>query len=164
MVKILLVKVAKIILSALVEHVLQQHASPNRSRNDMDHHANQKNPNNPAYYRGPKQPRQSNESQQSDLPQVTGQQTAVKLKPAFRRPVTERKADPWNSTSTKKPTPAYLADADPNRALLDRRVICDLLGFNEDIYQAVRRLSAKWCAEPSVHGGKKRPKGARLTV
>ena len=47
--------------------------------------------------------------------------------------------------------PAYLADADPNRALLDRRVICDLLGFGEDIYQAVRRLSAKWCAEPSVH-------------
>ena len=60
--------------------------------------------------------------------------------------------------------PAYLADADPNRALLDRRVICDLLGFNEDIYQAVRRLSAKWCAEPSVHGGKKRPKGAKLVV
>ena len=40
--------------------------------------------------------------------------------------------------------PAYLADADPNRALLDRRVICDLLGFDEEIYQAVRRLSAKW--------------------
>ena len=86
----------------------------------------------------------------------------MKLKPAFRRPVTERKADPWNSTSTKKPTPAYLADADPNRALLDRRVIRDLLGFNEDIYQAVRRLSAKWCAEPSVHGGKKRPNDAQL--
>ena len=49
MVKILLIRVAKIILSALVEYVLQQHASPNRSRNDMDHHANQKNPNNPAY-------------------------------------------------------------------------------------------------------------------
>ena len=60
--------------------------------------------------------------------------------------------------------PAYLADADPNRALLDRRVICDLLGFDEDIYQAVRRLSAKWCAEPSVHGGKARPKSARLVV
>ena len=58
--------------------------------------------------------------------------------------------------------PAYLADADPNRALLDRRVICDLLGFGEDIYEAVRRLSAKWCAEPSVHGGKKRPQGAKL--
>ena len=58
--------------------------------------------------------------------------------------------------------PAYLADADPNRALLDRRVICDLLGFDQDTYRAVRRLSAKWCAEPSVHGGKKRPEGAKL--
>ena len=60
--------------------------------------------------------------------------------------------------------PAYLADADPNRALLDRRVICDLLGFDEDIYKAVRLLSAKWCAEPSVHGGKKRPEDAKLVA
>ena len=60
--------------------------------------------------------------------------------------------------------PAYLADVDPNRALLDRRVVCDLLGFGEDIYEAVRRLSAKWCAEPSVHGGKKRPEAATLVV
>ena len=60
--------------------------------------------------------------------------------------------------------PAYLADADPNRALLDRRVICDLLGFDESTYGAVRRLAAKWCAEPSVHGGKKRPRGARLVI
>ena len=56
--------------------------------------------------------------------------------------------------------PAYLADADPNRALLDRRVIRDLLGFDEEVYRAVRRLSAKWCAEPSVHGGKARPRSA----
>ena len=60
--------------------------------------------------------------------------------------------------------PAYLADADPNRALLDRRVICDLLGFDEDTYRAVRRLSAKWCAEPSVHGAKKRPLGTVLVI
>ena len=60
--------------------------------------------------------------------------------------------------------PAYLADADENRAHLDKRVICDLLGFGEDIYQAVRLLAAKWCAEPSVHGGKKRPRGAKLVV
>ncbi len=60
--------------------------------------------------------------------------------------------------------PAFLADADPNRALLDRRVICDLLGFDDSVYEAVRRLSAKWCAEPSVHGGKKRPKGAKLVM
>ncbi len=60
--------------------------------------------------------------------------------------------------------PAYLADADPNRALLDRRVVCDLLGFDEDVYEGVRRLAAKWCAEPSVHGGKKRPTDAELVV
>ena len=60
--------------------------------------------------------------------------------------------------------PAFLADADPNRALLDRRVVCDLLGFDERVYEAVRRLSAKWCAEPSVHGGKKRPREPKLVV
>ncbi len=60
--------------------------------------------------------------------------------------------------------PAYLADAEPNRAHLDRRVVCDLLGFEEDIYSAVRRLAAKWCAEPSVNGGKVHPRTARLVV
>ena len=60
--------------------------------------------------------------------------------------------------------PAYLADADANRALLDRRVVCDLLGFDDGVYRAVRLLSAKWCAEPSAHGGKRRPEGAGLVV
>ena len=64
----------------------------------------------------------------------------------------------------KELQPAYLADADPNRALLDQRVICDLLGFDAAVYQGVRRLAEKWCAEPSVHGGKARPKNARLVV
>ena len=62
----------------------------------------------------------------------------------------------------KELKPAYLADADPNRALLDRRVICDLLDFDDETYAAVRRLAAKWCAEPSVHGGKARPKNAKF--
>ena len=53
----------------------------------------------------------------------------------------------------KELKPASLAGADPNRALLDRRVLCDLLGFGNDTYKAVRRLAQKWCAEPSVHGG-----------
>ena len=70
----------------------------------------------------------------------------------------------FNEFRDKELQPAYLADADPNRALLDRRVVCDLLGFDEGVYQAVRRLAAKWCAEPSVHGGKRRPRGARLVV
>ena len=64
----------------------------------------------------------------------------------------------------KELKPAYLSDADANRALLDRRVVRDLLGFGEDTYEAVRRLAAKWCAEPSVHGGKRRPKGATPVV
>ncbi len=65
----------------------------------------------------------------------------------------------FNEFRDKELMPAYLADADPNRALLDRRVVCDLLGFGEDVYEGVRRLAAKWCAEPSVHGGKPRPRG-----
>ena len=48
--------------------------------------------------------------------------------------------------------PANRAANDPNRALLDRRVICDLLGFDESVYQGVRQLAGKWCAEPSVSG------------
>ena len=60
--------------------------------------------------------------------------------------------------------PAYLADADPNRALLDRRVVCDMLGFDESVYEGVRMLAAKWRSEPSVHGGKRRPAGAGLVV
>ena len=67
-----------------------------------------------------------------------------------------------NEFRDKDLKPAYLADADHNRALLDRRVICDLLGFDEETYVGVRRLASKWCAEPSVHGGKPRPNDAKL--
>ena len=70
----------------------------------------------------------------------------------------------FNDFRDQELQPAYLADADPNRALLDRRVICDLLAFDDGVYQAVRRLAAKWCAEPSVHGGKRRLRGAGLVV
>ena len=60
--------------------------------------------------------------------------------------------------------PAYLADADNNRAVLDEYVICDLLGFDDHAYEGVRRLAQKWCAEPSVHGGKPRPKSAKTVI
>ena len=52
----------------------------------------------------------------------------------------------------------------PDQLTASRRVVCDLLGFGEDVYQAVRFLAAKWCAEPSVHGGKKRPRNATLII
>ena len=72
--------------------------------------------------------------------------------------------DIFDEFRDKELHPAYLADADPNRALLDRRVIRDLLGFDEETYLGVRRLAAKWCAEPSVHGGKKRPAWAKFVA
>ena len=68
----------------------------------------------------------------------------------------------FNEFRDRESQPSCLADIDPNRALLDRRVIRDFLGLGEEVYTAVRRLAAKWCAEPSVHGGKARPKGAKL--
>ena len=73
----------------------------------------------------------------------------------------ERVFDEFRALDLK---PAYLADADPNRALLDRRLTRDILGMDERTYAAVRRLCAKWCAEPSVHGGKGRPADANLVV
>lgn len=72
--------------------------------------------------------------------------------------------DAFSELSGLELQPAYLADADPHRALLDRRVICDLLGFDEEVYRGVRLLAQKWCAEPSVHGGKERPPGAKPVV
>ena len=80
------------------------------------------------------------------------------------RAASRRAQEIFEEFRDKELLPAYLADADPNRALLDKRVVGDLLGFEEAVYQGVRRLAAKWCAEPSVHGGKARPPGARLVV
>ena len=70
----------------------------------------------------------------------------------------------FNEFRDKELKPAYLVDADANRALLDKRVVCNLLGFDENVYVAIRHLAAKWCAEPSVHGGKARPKAAQLVI
>ena len=60
--------------------------------------------------------------------------------------------------------PAYRADVDETRAELDHAILCDWLGFDESIYQAVRQLAKKWCAEPSVHGGKQRPQNTSLVI
>lgn len=60
--------------------------------------------------------------------------------------------------------PVYISDADRNRAELDRAVICDLLGFDQKTLDAVRLLARKWCAEPSVHGGKERPNWAEKRI
>ena len=88
----------------------------------------------------------------------------ARLPRAKRRPTGDRSEWIFEEFRDKELKPAYLADADRNRALLDRLVICDLLGFDESVYEAVRHLAAKWCAEPSVHGGKQRPKNASLII
>ena len=65
----------------------------------------------------------------------------------------------FDDFKNKRFAPAYLADKDDTRALLDRAVLCEWLGFDKSTYKAVRQLASKWCAEPSVHGGKQRGKG-----
>ena len=49
-------------------------------------------------------------------------------------------------------------------ALTDEQLRTTEAIFDEEVYVAVRRLAAKWCAEPSVHGDKARPKGATLVI
>ncbi len=51
--------------------------------------------------------------------------------------------------------PAHRAHEDPARWELDRRVLGDALGFDEAAMEQVAVLREKWCAEPSVHGGKR---------
>ena len=63
--------------------------------------------------------------------------------------------------------PAYRAAEDKTRIDLDHAVLCDWLGFGESVWFAVNApdnthsLARKWCAEPSVHGGKKAREGER---
>ena len=73
-------------------------------------------------------------------------------------------ADIFDDFRDRELQPAYVADADRNRARLDRRIVCELLGFEPGVYESVRRLAIKWCAEPSVHGGKSRPKGSKPVI
>ena len=54
---------------------------------------------------------------------------------------------------------AFKASNDADRAELDESLVCEVLGLGADVYDAVRLLAGKWCAEPSVHGGRKRVNG-----
>lgn len=49
MVKSLFVRGAKFVFVAIAGIVLQELTNPRRNHSDLDHHANQKNPNNPAH-------------------------------------------------------------------------------------------------------------------
>ena len=51
--------------------------------------------------------------------------------------------------------PANEAYKDDVRKALDHIILIDLLGFPLDIMEPLELLRNQWCAEPSVHGGKK---------
>ena len=52
---------------------------------------------------------------------------------------------------------AHRAHEDPARQELDRRVLGGGLGLDAKALAEVRLIGAKWCAEPTVHGGKLPP-------
>ena len=51
--------------------------------------------------------------------------------------------------------PANEAYRDANRQALDRAVLVELLGLPTDILEPLSLLRRQWCAEPTVHGGKR---------
>ena len=51
--------------------------------------------------------------------------------------------------------PAHRAHEDPARKELDRLVLEEALGFDAEAMDQVALLREKWCAEPTVHGGKR---------
>ena len=60
----------------------------------------------------------------------------------------------------KRFLPANEAYRDPTRQALDEAVLLRLLRLPEQTLESLDLLRLKWCAEPSVHGGKKtRPPG-----
>ena len=59
-----------------------------------------------------------------------------------------------NTIAPQEFLPAHLAAKDPVRKELDRLVLEVALGFSADAMDQVELLRRKWCAEPTVHGGK----------
>ena len=55
----------------------------------------------------------------------------------------------------RKLLPANEAWRDETRHDLDQAMLIELLGLSKDILESLALLRRQWCAEPSVHGGKK---------
>ena len=63
--------------------------------------------------------------------------------------------DVFESFKEKEFLPANEAYRDDARQALDRAVLVDLLHLPEEVLEPLAILRDQWCAEPSVHGGKK---------
>ena len=61
----------------------------------------------------------------------------------------------WRDLRDVKFQPFHHCAVDPARSELDRRVVIDLLGLNDDALAAVARLRGLLAREPSIHGSKR---------
>ena len=67
-----------------------------------------------------------------------------------------KKADAlFEQFSKVKFLPANESYRDANRKALDEALLVELLGVSEDVVDEFDLVRLQWCAEPSVHGGKK---------
>ena len=60
----------------------------------------------------------------------------------------------FDEFKTQDLLPANEAYRDPVRKSLDKALLVDLLGLDEDVMESMDLLRYKWCSEPFVHGGK----------
>ena len=67
----------------------------------------------------------------------------------------ERAGDILEEFQLRELLPANEAWQDETRQALDRAVLIDLLGIAPEVLEPLALLRRQWCAEPSVHGGKK---------
>ena len=65
-----------------------------------------------------------------------------------------RLRDAFSALAEEEFLPAHRATEDPTRKELDRLVLEDALGFEPAAMGQVALIREKWCAEPTVHGGK----------
>ncbi len=61
----------------------------------------------------------------------------------------------WHDFADREFKSFHCCAIDPTRIELDRRIVRDILGLNEDAEETVKRLRFLLANEPSIHGGKK---------
>ena len=76
--------------------------------------------------------------------------------PALSEQPMRRLRAAFSALSGEEFLPAHRAAEDPARKELDRLVLGEALGFEPEAMEQVALLRQKWCAEPTVHGGKRR--------
>jgi len=68
---------------------------------------------------------------------------------------THRASEIFDELAGRDLRPAHEAVADPVRHRLDEAVLQEVLGLSGEVLDRLAVLREQWCAEPSVHGGKR---------